>query len=78
MPKYLDLIVKSNVLLINFRYNLYTFGDDRLRRRRLIPDCEPRGTDLVKSVHQIKCQTHKLCNPPISCLVSYEGFMVSQ
>ena len=25
-------------------------GDDRLRRKRLNPDGEPRGTDLVKSV----------------------------
>jgi len=24
-------------------------GDDRLRRRRLAPDCKPRGADLAKS-----------------------------
>ena len=24
-------------------------GDDRLRRERLAPDCEPRGAEIVKS-----------------------------
>ena len=33
-------------------YNFHP-GDDRLRRKRLVPDCEPRGTDLEKSVHPI-------------------------
>jgi len=33
-------------------YNDFAFGDDRLRRGRLIPDGEPRGTDLVKSVQK--------------------------
>ena len=33
-------------------------GDDWLRRRRLVPDCEPRGADLVNSAQTIKCQPH--------------------
>jgi hypothetical protein len=33
-------------------------GDDRLRRERLGPDGEPRGADLEKSAHKIKCQKH--------------------
>ena len=40
-------------------------GDDRLRRRRLIPGCKPRGADLVKSVQKLKCQSHFLrCSAP--------------
>ena len=38
------------ILLIKIPYNYYEFGDDRLRRKRLIPDGEPRGTELEKSV----------------------------
>jgi len=32
-------------------YNTFDIGDDRFRRGRLVPDCESRGTELVKSVH---------------------------
>src|SRR5215207_9438182 len=40
-------------------------GDDRLRRERLVPECEPRGTELVNSVQKIKCQSHFLrCYAP--------------
>jgi hypothetical protein len=46
-------------------------GDDRLRRERLVPDCEPRGTELVKSVQKIKCQKH-LLRPPARCLTQLE------
>ncbi len=38
---------------------IYLSGDDRLRRERLVSDCEPRGTDLDKSVQKNKCQSHK-------------------
>ena len=31
---------------------IYLSGDDRLRRERLVSDCEPRGTDLDKSVQK--------------------------
>ncbi len=43
----------------------------RSRRGRLVPDCESRGADLVKSVQKIKCQqSHFLrCNAP-RCLIS--------
>jgi len=43
-------------------------GDARSRREKLVPDCEPRGTDLVKSVQNNKCQSHKLRNPSFSCI----------
>src|SRR5215212_5349121 len=33
-------------------------GDDRLRRERLVPECEPRGAELVNSAQKIKCQSH--------------------
>ena len=36
-------------------------GDDRLRRERLFPECEPRGAELVNSAQKIKCQPHFLC-----------------
>ena len=39
------------------KYRSYS-GDDRLRRERLVPECEPRGAELVKSVQNIKCQSH--------------------
>ena len=40
-------------------------GDARLRRRRLVPNGEPRGADLVNSAHKLKCQSHKLrCYAP--------------
>ena len=48
--------VKYYALLMIMLYNEYPIGDDRLRRERLVPDCESRGTDLVKSVQNIKCR----------------------
>jgi len=40
-------------------------GDDRLRRERLVPECEPRGAELVNSAQTIKCQSHFLrCYAP--------------
>src|SRR5258708_14093799 len=40
------------------RGNLPYFGDDRLRRERLVPECEPSGADLVNSAQKLKCQQH--------------------
>ncbi len=31
----------------SFRGIIFVPGDDRFRRKRLTPDCEPRGADLV-------------------------------
>jgi hypothetical protein len=33
-------------------------GDDRLRRERLVPECEPSGAELVNSAQKLKCQSH--------------------
>jgi len=33
-------------------------GDDRFRRERLVPKCEPSGAELVNSAQTIKCQQH--------------------
>src|SRR5512145_2407874 len=44
---------------------VFQSGDDRLRRERLVPECEPRGADLVNSAQKIKCQSHFLrCYAP--------------
>ena len=44
---------------------LFASGDDRLRRERLVPECEPRGAELVNSAQKIKCQSHFLrCYAP--------------
>jgi len=49
---------------VKAQYNKCT-GDARLRRRRLVPECEPSGADLVKPAHKLKCQPHFLrCNAP--------------
>jgi hypothetical protein len=42
--------ISVNVTLIKVVYNTFDSGDDRLRRERLNPDGEPRGTELEKSV----------------------------
>jgi hypothetical protein len=44
-------------------------GDDRLRRERLVPECEPRGADLVKPAQKIKCQSHFLRRNAPRCLI---------
>jgi len=41
-------------------------GDDRLRRKRLIPNGEPRGTDLVKSVHNLSAKRTNLAALPLA------------
>jgi len=41
-----------NLILIKAVYNYCDSGDDRLRRERLNPDGEPRGTELVNSVQK--------------------------
>ena len=43
-------------------------GDDRLRRERLVPECEPSGADLVNSAQNIKCQQHFLCCHAARCI----------
>jgi len=49
---------------IKAQYNCCN-GDARLRRRRLVPECEPRGADLVKPAQKLKCQSHFLrCYAP--------------
>ena len=47
-------------------YNNSPFGDDRLRRERLVPDCESRGTDLVKSVHQLSAERTEYAGLPLA------------
>ncbi len=42
--------ISVNQKLIKNGYNYFDSGDDRLRRERLNPDGEPRGTELVNSV----------------------------
>ena len=56
MCDYPDFVVRiiTKALLLGI-IQLY-FGDDRLRREKLAPDCEPRGADLVNSAQKIKCQ----------------------
>jgi hypothetical protein len=44
-------------------------GDDRLRRERLVPECEPRGAELEKSAQKIKCQSHFLRRDAPRCLI---------
>ena len=42
----------------HFTYDIIRLtGDDRLRRKRLVPDCEPRGADLEKSAQNFKVPT---------------------
>jgi hypothetical protein len=41
-------------------------GDDRLRRGRLVPDCEPRGTDLVKSVQKTSVKNTSYAALPLA------------
>jgi len=41
------------VFLLTIPVIILKLGDDRLRRARLIPDCMPRGTDLVNSVQTL-------------------------
>lgn len=48
------------------RYNRFAIGDDRLRRRRLVPDCEPRGADLVNSAQQISANRTNLSTLPLA------------
>ena len=52
--------------LIHMSYNDYPIGDDRLRRERLVPDCEPRGTELDKSVHQLSANRTEYAALPLA------------
>ena len=53
-------------LLIKMLYNDYPIGDDRLRRERLVPDCESRGTELVKSVQQLSANRTEYAALPLA------------
>ena len=59
-------MMNFDVLLIIIHYNLIEFGDDRLRRRRLNPDCELRGTDLIKSVHKTSAKRTNYATLPLA------------
>ena len=57
------------VIFLNFMkvmYNISQTGDDRLRRERLVPDCEPRGTDLVKSVQTTSAKSTNYAALPLA------------
>ncbi len=58
--------LQFNTMLIDIVYNISPFGDDRLRRERLVPDCESRGTDLVKSVHQLSANRTEYAALPLA------------
>ena len=47
-------------------YNDGLFGDDRLRRERLNPNGEPRGTDLVKSVQKTSANRTNYATLPLA------------
>ena len=47
---------------------IHAFGDDRLRRKRLVPECEPSGADLVNSAQNLKCQSHFICCSARRCI----------
>ena len=56
----------SNIILIKVLYNNNRFGDDRLRRERLNPNGEPRGTDLEKSVHKTSANRTNYATLPLA------------
>ncbi len=41
-------------------------GDDRLRRRKLIPDGEPRGAELAKSAQNISANRTQYAAMPLA------------
>jgi hypothetical protein len=41
-------------------------GDDRLRRRRLVPDGEPRGAELVKSAQKTSANRTQYAALPLA------------
>jgi len=41
-------------------------GDARSRREKLVPDCEPRGTDLVKSVQKTSANRTNYATLPLA------------
>jgi hypothetical protein len=45
---------------------LRIFGDDRSRRERLAPDCEPRGADIVKSAQKISANRTNYAALPLA------------
>ena len=53
-------------LLTDIKYNECPFGDDWLRRERLVPDCESRGTELEKSVHLLSAKRTNYATLPLA------------
>jgi len=53
--RYYDAIIKLHMEHPYILGILPKPGDDRLRRERLVPECEPSGAELVKSAQKIKC-----------------------
>jgi len=49
---------RANIDLLYAPGKVPELGDDRLRRERLVPECEPSGAELVNSAQKIKCQSH--------------------
>ena len=66
MCHFSKLIFEVNAILRFLEYNKRISGDDRLRRKRLIPNGEPRGTDLVKSVHNLRAKRTNLAALPLA------------
>ncbi len=63
-----SLLMRSDflyVFLTSSSYNEST-GDDRLRRARLVPDGKPRGTELVKSVHNLSANRTQYAAMPLA------------
>ena len=54
------------IYLIMVLYNEVLFGDDRLRRERLNPNGEPRGTELVKSVQKTSANRTNYATLPLA------------
>jgi hypothetical protein len=63
MPGVFVSIYKNLIMVL---YNEVLFGDDRLRRERLNPNGEPRGTDLVKSVQKTSANRTNYATLPLA------------
>src|SRR5688500_14202025 len=63
--RYVNPSLLMDIWLFEYAIILPALGDDRLRREKLVPECEPRGAELVNSAQKIKCQSHFLhCYAP--------------
>ena len=54
------------IAIASFSCIMKWHGDDRLRRGRLVPDCEPRGTDLVNSVQTLSANRTSYSAMPLA------------